>query len=82
MKNAEKAISQMDILKLACERQRQIVDDLARMVDDDTKRFGAESQEAEWRRVYWRKENQRLGQLGIMLQQEYEKNMPKAFAIR
>ena len=82
MEKGKAAISQKDILVLACERQRQIVDENAKHHTELMEQFGEKSQEAEWALVYWKKENQKLGQLEIMLQQEYDKIMPRAFAIR
>ena len=81
--NKEKAsISQVEILKLACERQREIVAEYAKHHTELMEQFGEKSQEAEWAMVYWKRENQKLGELQQMLQAEYAKEIPSAWGIK
>jgi hypothetical protein len=82
MSEKKATISQVEILKLACERQREIVAEYGKHHSELAERFGEKSQEAEWAMAYWKKENQKQGEIQQMLQQEYSKEIPSAWGIR
>ena len=82
MSKEKAAISQKEILVLACERQREIVDAYDREVNKTREQCGDNSMLTEQVLGYWRREHQKLGELQQMLQQEYSKEIPSAWGIR